>query len=149
MAPKRKRTEYEKERRREDAAKENEKSARDRAFKRIDRSLPSEFEKEKSKIGPPHPLPALVTKNTLVLAQRARFLDSLKHLRVSDLETLVHVLANFHHPFVKTITDALEQYEGSLSPSTVSITYFAARWNFLGIILSIFIYLFFLSQFVF
>ena len=136
MAPKRKRTEFEKERRREDAAVENEKNARARAFKRIERSLPSEFEKEKNKIVPPHSLPAIVTKNTLVLAQRAGFLDPLKHLRVSNLETLVHLLANFDHPFVKTITDVLEKYEGSLSPSTVSTTFFAAKWNFQGIFIS-------------
>ena len=46
-------------------------------FKRIDRSFPSEFEKEKNKIVPPHSLPAIVTKNILVLAQRAGFLDPL------------------------------------------------------------------------
>jgi hypothetical protein len=148
MAPKRKRSEYEKEKRREDAAKENEKNALDRAFKRINRSLPSEFEKEKSRIGP-HSLSALVTKNTLVLAQRAGFLDSLKHLKVFDLETFIHVLANFHHPFVETITDALEKYEGSLSPSTISRTYFAAPWHFQGIFLSILgFFCFFVSGFV-
>ena len=130
MVPKRKRTEFEKKRSREDAAVENEKNARALAFKRIERSLPSEFEKEKNKIVPPHHLPAIVTKNMLVLAQHAGFLDPLKHLRVSNLETFVHVLANFDHPFVKTITDALENYEGSLSPSTVSTTFFAAKWNF-------------------
>ena len=112
---------------------ENEENARARAFKRIERSLPSEFEKEKNKIVPPHPLPAIVTKNALVLAQRVGFLDSLKHLRVSNLETLVHVLANFDHHFVKIITDALEKYEGSLSPSSVSTIFFAAKWNFQGI----------------
>jgi hypothetical protein len=123
MASKRKRTDFEKKWRRKNAAVENEKNARARAFKRINRSLPSEFEKEKNKIVRPHPLPAIVTKNMLVLAQRAGFLDPLKHLRVSNLETLVHVLANFDHPFVKTITDALEKYEGSLSPSTFSTTF--------------------------
>ena len=143
MPPKRKRTESEKELRREDAAVENEKNARARAFKRIDRSLLSEFEKEKNKTVPPHPLPAIVTKNMLVLAQRARLLDPLKHLRVSNLETLVHVLANFDHPFVKIITDALKKYEGSLSPETVETTFFAAPWNFQGIFISISIFHFF------
>ena len=112
---------------------ENEKNARARAFKRIELSLPDEFEQKKNKIVHPHPLPAIVTKNTLDLAQRAGFLDPLKHLRVSNLETFVHVLANFDHPFVKTITDVLEKYEGSLSPSTVSTTFFATKWNFQGI----------------
>jgi hypothetical protein len=144
MAPKRKRTDFEKKWRRKNAAVENEKNARARAFKRIDRSLPSEFEKEKNKIVRPHPLPAIVTKNMLVLAQRAGFLDPLKHLRVSNLETLVHVLANFDHPFVKTITDALEKYEGSLSPSTFSTTFFPPKWNFQGTFISIFFFLSFL-----
>lgn len=136
MAPKRKRTEYEKERRREDAGIENEKNACARAFKRIDKSLLSELEKEKSKFVLPHQLPAIVTKNGLVLAQRAGFLDPLKHLRVSDLETVVHVLASFHHPLVKIITDALDKYEGSLSLSELSSTVYDAQHNFEGIFLS-------------
>ena len=150
MASKRKRTEFEKERRKGDAAVENEKNARAWAFKQIDRSLPSEFKKEKNEIVPPHPLPMIVTKNMLVLAQRAGLLDPLKHLRVSNLETLVHVLANFDHPFVKIITDALEKYEGSLSPETVETTVFAAPWNFQGIFISISIFhSFFVSWIVF
>ena len=110
----------------------NEENARARAVKRIDRSLPSEFERAKNKIVPLHPLPAIVTKNMLVLAQRAGFLDPLKHLRIFNLENLVHVLANFDHPFVKTITDALEKYEGSLSPSTVSTTFLRRSTEFSG-----------------
>jgi len=50
MTLKRKRFESEKERRREDAAVENEKNARAWAFKRINRSLPNEFEKEKIRL---------------------------------------------------------------------------------------------------
>ena len=133
MAPKRMRTEYEKKRRMEEAAVENVRNALARAFKRIDRSLPSEFEREKNKIIPPHPLPAIVTENMLVLVQRAGFLDPLKHLRICNLYSLVHVLANFDHLFVKTITDVLEKYEGSLLPSTISTTFFAAPRNFQGI----------------
>ena len=94
-------------------------------------------------------MPAIVIKYMLILAQRAGFLDPLKHLRVSNLETLVHVLTDFDHLFVKTITDALEKYEGSLSPSTVSTNVFNALWNFQGVHINFYLSFFFVSWFVF
>ena len=144
MAPKRKKIEYEKKRRREDTAVENVEKCMYSGIQ-MDQSKPSKWvwEGEESHYSS-YSLPVIVIKNMLVLAQRAGFLDPLKKLRVSNLEALVYVLVNFDHSFVKTITDVLEKYEGSLSSSTVSTIFFAAPWNSQGIFISIFIFLYFL-----